>query len=416
MESGEQWGTLGSVPETQPKGKAGSGEFLGTQGSIPQSPNLREHSPNSAKIAREYFVLSSSFIVQAACAGSCDCLDTWTSSNSFSNLEPRIVLALSIPIIQEGYQFSISAAFLMASAYPPALGRYVQALHREHPDWTNQMLADACGIGSEGTVRNMLAKDMSDDAFAARRETTIEALRIISPVLEATFCGEVIWRDLLRKDTSTLSLRRRLKRDFGVEPKDDSWFSRFVKRNELSFHKATLSHQSEFKSSKFDEYLAFLAHFQAFHFAPDHVINIDPTSVYSDTRHVLQVAAMGSYLLPCQQNNSFRPYRSFRDRPRREGNPRGSTEKSFTTTRGDGEMFLFYRSTAPELANVSGLDPTFEHIHLVAPGRPSHIRPLVQDVLVLLDTLWSSGFLKPNSAGSGLPSFCSSTTHQVTQL
>lgn len=179
--------------------------------------------------------------------------------------------------------------------YPPSVALSAQALHLAHPDWSNQRLADELGVGSEGTIRNMLHRDMSETAVEEREEARTESRRLLSLSDEDAFCGEIIYRDLNRKDTSSGSLLRILWRDFHVSPADNSWLTKLSHRNFLSLHKATLAHLSEFLSSSVTKYIDFLDHFRSLGLDRIHMVNMDPTAVYDDERSVLQLGPLGGY-------------------------------------------------------------------------------------------------------------------------
>lgn len=169
------------------------------------------------------------------------------------------------------------------------------------PSLSNASIASMVGVRSPETIRLWRRQDMSWHARRARIASRNSWRRILSSEQELIMAGRIIYLDVLRRDSSTLSIRRSLQSLF-VPPQriHASYISRFLKRQHLSMRYAVLTHAAERHPSKFDELVQYLDEIRAMNIPPDRIINIDATSVYSDARFVKQAGIRGRFRkLPC---------------------------------------------------------------------------------------------------------------------
>lgn len=94
---------------------------------------------------------------------------------------------------------------------------------------------------------------------------------------------------------------------FRIRDVKGSWISRFLDRNHLSRRTFTAAHPSERNCDSVYELISFLNDVRRLNLSADRIVNIDPTSVYSDARYVKQAGAKGRYGVSSVQYFSLIP-------------------------------------------------------------------------------------------------------------
>ncbi len=141
---------------------------------------------------------------------------------------------------------------------------------------------------------------MSAGAVAARSAHKGSESRLLSPEERTLLAGNILFEDLLRHDTSTGAIRNMADEISGVELSlTNSFLSKYLVSEHLSLRSAVGAHPSERLSSKREELLNFIHYVRNVTdgIPADRVINLDPTSVYSDSRYIRQAGAKGRYRL-----------------------------------------------------------------------------------------------------------------------
>lgn len=165
------------------------------------------------------------------------------------------------------------------------------------PDLTNTEIARAVGVRSKETIRSWKNLDMSGNARATRLQNRCDAHRILTPSEEQILAGAILYRDLLRLDTTTIRIRKLIFSMFRIDGVYPSYISRFLDRNHLSLRLPTVCHTAERRAASVDELTKYLQEIRSLGVPPDRIVNIDPTSVYSDVRFVKQAGPRGRYAL-----------------------------------------------------------------------------------------------------------------------
>lgn len=140
--------------------------------------------------------------------------------------------------------------------------------------------------------------DMSADAVAARSAHKGSESRLLSPEERTLLAGNILFEDLLRHDTSTGAIRNMADEISGAELSlTNSFLSKYLVSEHLSLRSAVGAHPSERLSSKREELSDFIHYVRNVTdgIPADRVINLDPTSVYSDSRYIRQAGAQGRY-------------------------------------------------------------------------------------------------------------------------
>jgi hypothetical protein len=179
-------------------------------------------------------------------------------------------------------------------AYPRSVTEAAMRIIQDHPDYSNQRIADMVGVLSEGTIRNWRELEMTEEAVEARRLRRGEHGRVLSEEEEQVFAGRIIWAHLLHQDTSTPSLVEFLAFLFLIENPDLSWLSRLLEKLHIAYLKAVPTHKCEVDESFRPQLIDYISKLRLLSkLGPSHFLNIDPTSVYSDARYVLQAVPSG---------------------------------------------------------------------------------------------------------------------------
>lgn len=166
-----------------------------------------------------------------------------------------------------------------------------------YPSLSNATVAKEVGVLSKETIRTWKSLDMSPEARDQRHNNKGKYNRILTHPQCLILAGRIVCRDLLRLDTSTNSIQAAMVDMFSIRRHVfGSFITRFLERNHLSMRSAITTHPAELSKAKSDELISYFTTLRELGLPPSRVVNIDPTSVYSDARFVLQAGMKGRYL------------------------------------------------------------------------------------------------------------------------
>ena len=183
-------------------------------------------------------------------------------------------------------------------AYPHETVARARALGEIFPELSLREIAAVVGVASPSSISNWLIKDMSLNSIDERASKKGSDAMILSKDERTLLHGNILFEDICRRDTSTESIRDMADEISGAELSlGKSFISKFLAAEHLSLRSAVGAHPSERLASKRDELADFLSHVRrVIHGIPDdRVINLDFTSVYSDSRFIRQAGAKGRY-------------------------------------------------------------------------------------------------------------------------
>jgi hypothetical protein len=123
---------------------------------------------------------------------------------------------------------------------------------------------------------------------------------LLSEREESVLAGFVVYRNLKRRDTSTLTIERFMHAQFGLYP-SRSWYSRFCKKHHLSYRVTAVAKWSEDSPKKWKECLRFIQRIRddirVLKLPLNKIAAVDKVKFRLMTKNVKQIGIRGGYVL-----------------------------------------------------------------------------------------------------------------------
>lgn len=192
------------------------------------------------------------------------------------------------------------------------------------------------------TIERLVNTSFSLKDVEKRREE-MHSWRKLSIKDERIVAGWVIYRCILKKDTTTRTIMKFIDNAFHVTT-TPSWLSQFMKRNHLSLQNPSTAKGAEIMSTKFEEAVQCLKQIKALNKDPGQIAVMDKTKFYNDSHRVKHVSIKGG------------------GRPRRQKSSRGQPLCMYSFLVADGTLGPLYLETSTKKHLLTGIKSDYAYI------------------------------------------------------